>query len=109
MASANCQQGIRPGVVIAVPGWTLTALFAAVLACFFCQQVKKLNDCIGEEVEKAVKDAKDGEVRHRASRLTLGGLLKGQAHICCQFKQPAVPCSSCTLLNWQALNSGACI
>jgi hypothetical protein len=25
-------------------------------------QVKKLNDCIGEEVEKAVADAKNGEV-----------------------------------------------
>lgn len=26
-------------------------------------QVKKLNDCIGDEVKKAVADAKEGEVR----------------------------------------------
>jgi hypothetical protein len=35
-------------------------------------QVKKLNDCIGEEVEKAVADAKNGEVSSSSSRAEVG-------------------------------------
>jgi hypothetical protein len=36
-----------------------------------CLQVKKLGDCIGEEVEKAVAEAKNGEVCRLSSKYLL--------------------------------------
>lgn len=39
-----------------------------------CSQVKKLNDCIGDEVKQAVADAKDGEVGGSARGPVLGWL-----------------------------------
>jgi hypothetical protein len=55
------------------------------------RQVKKLNDCIGEEVEKAVKDAKNGEVRPQ-EQLAGAGLADGPAHITSSIR------SCCSLL-----------
>lgn len=50
-------------------------------------QVKKLNDCIGEEVEKAVKDAKEGEVGQQAEA-AMAVQLMGQ-----QRQQQLKPCA----------------
>lgn len=63
-----------------MPEPSLSAVKCSCMVHF--RQVKKLNDCIGEEVEKAVKDAKNGEVRPQ-EQLAGAGLADGPAHTCC--------------------------